>query len=107
MKFFQTVHCTSRAHCFACRTDAAWRASLVRAGLSDKVDFDCPQGFTEDNLPIKGLGDLVARVANPVAGVIDKVAGTNLKGCGGCKGRRETLNRVVPFRPKSEPKPEA
>jgi len=39
-----------------------------------------------------GLGDVVAAVAKPVATAIDKVAGTNLKGCEGCKGRRERLN---------------
>jgi hypothetical protein len=39
-----------------------------------------------------GLGDVVAAVAKPVARAIDKVAGTDLKNCEGCKGRRERLN---------------
>jgi len=41
-----------------------------------------------------GLGDLVAAVAQPVARLIDAVAGTNLKGCGGCAKRRQKLNQV-------------
>ena len=43
-----------------------------------------------------GLGDLVASVAQPIAGAIDAVLGTNVKGCGGCAKRREALNRMVP-----------
>jgi hypothetical protein len=44
-----------------------------------------------------GLGDLVAKVAQPIARAIDAVAGTNIKGCGGCKSRQEALNKAVPF----------
>lgn len=40
-----------------------------------------------------GLGDLVARFAQPVAEAIDNVAGTDIKNCGGCAKRREILNR--------------
>lgn len=47
--------------------------------------------------PPKGAGDLVAIVAQPVADVIDAVAGTNLKRCKGCSDRREALNKVIPF----------
>lgn len=43
-----------------------------------------------------GLGDLVATVAQPIARAIDTVAGTNIKGCGGCAKRRAALNRLVP-----------
>lgn len=47
--------------------------------------------------PIRGLGDLVYKVANPIAKAIDRMAGTNIQGCGGCKQRREFLNKTVPF----------
>lgn len=47
---------------------------------------------------MRGLGDLVARFAQPVAAIIDRVAGTKLKGCGGCKGRQARLNKAVPFK---------
>jgi hypothetical protein len=43
-----------------------------------------------------GLGDAVASVAQPIAGALDRVLGTNIKGCGGCAQRRETLNAIIP-----------
>lgn len=49
---------------------------------------------------IRGLGDAVAIVAEPIAAVSDRVLKTHLVGCGGCKRRRQTLNRLVPFGPK-------
>jgi hypothetical protein len=36
----------------------------------------------------------VAAVAQPIAGAIDRVAGTQIKTCGGCAKRREALNRI-------------
>ena len=44
----------------------------------------------------KGLGDVVASVAQPIAGAIDKALGTNIKGCGACAKRREALNNMFP-----------
>jgi hypothetical protein len=46
--------------------------------------------------PTMGLGDLVAKVAQPIAKAIDAVAGTNLKNCPGCARRRQALNDLVP-----------
>lgn len=43
-----------------------------------------------------GLGDAVAAVAQPIAGAIDAVLGTNVKGCGGCAGRKIVFNRIIP-----------
>lgn len=43
-----------------------------------------------------GLGDAVAMVAQPIAKVIDRVAGTHIVGCGGCKQRQAFLNQLVP-----------
>lgn len=43
---------------------------------------------------IRGLGDVVHMVVNPVAKVIDSIAGTNLEGCGGCRQRQEELNKL-------------
>jgi len=40
----------------------------------------------------RGLGDVVHDLLAPAVKVIDKTLGTNLKGCGGCKKRREKLN---------------
>lgn len=45
----------------------------------------------------RGVGDLVALVAKPIAGVIDAVAGTKLKRCGSCAARRAALNKAMPL----------
>jgi len=52
---------------------------------------------------MRGLGDAVALVAEPIARASDKMLGTQLVGCGGCKKRREALNRAVPFVNQSPP----
>ena len=44
----------------------------------------------------RGLGDMVASIAQPIARAIDSVAGTNIQQCGGCKKRQEALNKLVP-----------
>jgi hypothetical protein len=40
----------------------------------------------------EGLGDRIAAIAQPVAGVIDKMTGTNIMGCGGCNKMKKRLN---------------
>lgn len=47
----------------------------------------------EDPKPA-GLGDLVATVAKPIAFAVDKLFGTNLRGCLSCQRRRARLNRI-------------
>ena len=44
------------------------------------------------------LGDTIASIANPIAGVIDKVAGSNLAGCGGCSKMKKRLNDGMPIK---------
>lgn len=46
---------------------------------------------------LRGLGDAVAVVAQPIARMIDAAFGTNVQGCGGCKARQEKLNKALPF----------
>lgn len=46
----------------------------------------------------RGLGDVVAGVAQPVAKLIDGTLGTDLQNCPGCHGRQEWLNEAVPFK---------
>ena len=53
---------------------------------------------------LRGLGDAVALVAQPVAKVIDSLTSrlpaklrTKVAQCGGCQRRKEALNRAVPF----------
>lgn len=45
-----------------------------------------------------GLGDVVAKVAQPIAKAVDAVAGTNLANCGGCKRRQQKLNQKFPMK---------
>jgi hypothetical protein len=45
-----------------------------------------------------GLGDRVERIAQPIARAIDKVAGTNIQGCGACQKRKEALNKAFPLK---------
>ncbi len=44
----------------------------------------------------RGLGDVVASVANPIAVLVDKVTGSRLVGCPPCGKRRDVLNELVP-----------
>lgn len=46
---------------------------------------------------IKGAGDLVAMIAQPIAEVVDKVAKTNLKGCRGCTKQKDNWNEKFPI----------
>lgn len=63
----------------------------------DKLE-EIVRKFTPNRIKtVKGLGDLIHKVANPIAKAIDTVAGTNVQGCGGCAKRREKLNQMVPF----------
>jgi len=47
---------------------------------------------------LKGLGDVVALVAQPIAKALDSVAGTKLEGCSSCKQRQATLNKAFPIK---------
>lgn len=51
-----------------------------------------------------GLGDVVHTLAQPVAKLIDAVAGTDIQHCSACGQRRKDLNAKVPFTP-SNPAP--
>jgi hypothetical protein len=42
----------------------------------------------------RGLGDMVAAIAHPIAVAIDAIAGTHLKTCSACKKRQQTLNQM-------------
>lgn len=46
----------------------------------------------------RGLGDVVAAVAQPVAKALDAALGTDIQNCEGCGGRKEWLNEAVPFK---------
>jgi len=63
--------------------------------LPDDFSFD---GAINPPAITRGLGDFVAKIAKPIAGIIDKNLGTNIKNCGGCKARQESLNAILPFK---------
>jgi hypothetical protein len=48
-------------------------------------------------LPRGLLGDKIARIAQPIARAIDKVTGTKLAKCGGCKKMKERFNAGMPI----------
>lgn len=41
------------------------------------------------------IGDAVETIAQPIAGTIDKLTGTELKECSACKKRKEWLNNLT------------
>jgi hypothetical protein len=55
------------------------------------------ENFDGSLKPVRGVGDIVYNIAQPIAKTIDLVLGTNIKGCGGCKKRRELLNKAFPL----------
>lgn len=82
------------ALCRKCPTPCAQAATINHADPCDECPLT-PRRWTQyGRCKTYGLGDLVAAVAQPIAGVIDRVAGTQIKSCGGCAKRREMLNRV-------------
>jgi len=54
--------------------------------------------YAKYDAEIKGLGDVVEKVAKPIAKVIDAVAGTKIQNCGGCNKRRKYLNKKFPLK---------
>ena len=66
------------------------RDPVVRVGVQPepKEPVEIPKA--------NGLGDRVERIAQPIARVIDRVAGTKIQGCGACQKRKEYLNKKFP-----------
>ncbi len=47
-------------------------------------------------LPRRGLGDVVALVAKPIARTVDKLTGSTMENCQPCSMRQTALNKMVP-----------
>jgi hypothetical protein len=73
--------------------------SRLYVELPDSFNFQSEIKPTPVNVAVRitGMGDVVARIAQPIAKVIDKVAGTNIANCGGCKKRQEAMNKAIPL----------
>lgn len=54
------------------------------------------ESLTDEEKKKLGLGDLVAKITQPIAKGIDSIAGTNIQNCGGCKKRQKLLNNIIP-----------
>ena len=57
MDFAQTIHCKSRLHCHACRTNESWRNALGAPG-------QCPYGEGE-SAPLLSIRNMAANPARP------------------------------------------
>lgn len=99
-----------RSLCANCPTPCAAQGN---AALYGDPCFACPlpqrrfgtYGQCKPTTRARGLGDLVAAVAQPIAKAIDAMAGTDIKNCGGCAKRRDVLNRLLPLPPAPEKQP--
>lgn len=84
------------------RSPAEYSRAIVTGKMDERhIYLGLPEDFQFEPPPpeshVIGLGDVVAVAARPVAAVIDRVFGTDLKHCGGCGERQEGLNAVAPF----------
>lgn len=79
--------------------DALIYKSLKHKYIHDKVEIKpiVIPPMAKNKPIINGVGDVVAKVAQPVANLIDKIFSTNIRECGGCKKRREKLNKMFPI----------
>ena len=77
--------------CAACEH----RSGCGSASKPALAETACPQSLWPD--PMRGAGDIVAAVAQPVVRMIDGAFGTDLANCSGCKDRRDWLNKKLPF----------
>lgn len=98
-QFIDSTACRSHRFCQQCRTSPEWRATIVAAGMVQELDFACPNGYDEANLPIRGLGDVVHAAALPIARAlklpcIDPKT-QQLRPESGCEKRRRELNRIT------------
>ena len=66
--------------------------------INPSIEPDTPEPAKVVRKKITGIGDVVHKIAQPIAKSIDMVAGTKIQQCGGCKKRREALNKAFPLK---------
>jgi hypothetical protein len=71
------------------------KAIIINQSEEEEVETEIPKRVIEKKT-VHGLGDAVHKIANPIARAIDRVAGTNIQGCGSCQKRKEYLNEKFP-----------
>lgn len=67
-----------------------------------RMFIDLPDDFNFQGEPpkpvLRGAGDVFAKfIGQPVARAVDRVLGTDIQNCGGCKERREDWNQALPM----------
>ena len=83
--------CKPGLYCRVCRDREAGRPHrvtwLTRNGSTIAPDFECPEGKPWGYAPSRGLGDTIAK----------RTSAVGIKPCGGCKRRRDSLNKLLPY----------
>jgi len=91
MKWQETIHCTSKRHCKACRTDDAFVESIRK-----RFEFDgqCPYGFTarkHTGMELEEMDELTPEEAKTMLEDAKQLLGFG----GGCASYKEQLaNRI-------------
>ena len=65
---------------------------IIRNHKPKPLELTAAQKISLQKQKSKGLGDYVEKIAQPIAKIIDRVAGTNIQGCSRCRKRKEWLN---------------
>jgi len=72
---------------------AGWREAVLAAGQINRGLLHISRAkFAALSVSYSQLGDAVATAAKPIARAVDRVAKTNLAGCGGCAKRHAKWN---------------
>lgn len=72
--------------------DKANSFNLNNDEFDDNVCRSTPNIVCTDGM--RGIGDVVHVVLNPLVKGVDALIGTNLQGCGGCRSRQERMNQI-------------
>jgi 5-methylthioribose kinase len=83
------------------KNHCAWHKMLVAGKLvngSIVIDDETGQKIIDECARVRGLGDIIHTVADPIARVIDFAFGTDLKNCNSCAERRDHLNAQYPIK---------
>ncbi len=88
-----------REQCQRCKTPCEFQNNVP---FREEGDNACPIGRwmaykTFVKAKIKGLGDVVEKIADPIARLSDRVFKTKIKGCSACAKRKEMLNHLIPW----------
>ncbi len=99
MTFFDSIHCTSRAHCVACRstTRPQFRESIAESYSLPVVNFECPHGVPwnhtpESVAPPRSDRPQRFRLGDALAALFSFCGVRKRPGCG-CAARQSWLNR--------------